>query len=208
VADTKISALTAATSVNSTDEVAINQSGTSKRLTFATIEAFLEGLGLPNVARLGSQHSVSSATGTEVTGLQRTLVAGTYMFQYNLICRSSATGTGLGFSLNFTGTVTKMVAHMRTVTTGTTAATGVAEGSIATLTGNIMEGSAANAEATSTANLGPFTGVASTSEDILVVIDGIAVVSDGGDFELWHASEGAVATTVEVGSSCSFIRTA
>jgi hypothetical protein len=42
----------------------------------------------------------------------------------------------------------------------------------------------------------------------MVQITGLIVVSVSGNMELWHASEDANATTVEVGSSLVVIQTA
>ena len=170
-----------------------------------TAPSALAALGI-QTALLGSDHSISSTTATEVTGLQLTLVAGTYQVKYALLCQTSNTGTGLAFGVNYTGTVTRMAWHMRYVSTGTSATTGVAEDAITATTGQIVEGHAATAETTTAPNLGPFTGSAATGADILVIVEGVIQVSNGGDMELWHASEGAVATTVEAGSVVTAIR--
>jgi hypothetical protein len=50
--------------------------------------------------------------------------------------------------------------------------------------------------------------VASTGTDILCFIEGIIIVTGSGDLELWHSSETATNTSVEVGSSLVVIRTA
>lgn len=150
---------------------------------------------------LGAQHSIASATATEVTGLRATLSPGTYVFKYFLIVRSTATGTGLKFGINYTGTTTRIVQILRYVSTGTAATTGVAEDAVANLTGAIVEGSAARSLTTSMPNLGPYTGVAAANVDILNIIEGTVVVSTAGDLQLWHGSEAAVATSIEIGSS-------
>lgn len=151
--------------------------------------------------RLGTQHALASTTATEVTELQHTLSAGTYHLYAPLIVQSSATGTGLKFGVNYTGTVTRMACTLRFPTTGTTAATGVADDVAAVLTGSLWEAMAATTESTSAPNLGPYTGVAAANTNILNVIECQLVVSDSGDLEIWHGSEGAVSTSVEVGSA-------
>lgn len=151
--------------------------------------------------KLGSQHSVSSTTATEVTGLQHSLTAGSYHVRYNLIVQTSATTTGLKFGVNYTGTVTRMACVYLFPTTGTTAATGIMEDSIAANTGNLLEQSTAITETTTAPNMGPNAGSAATNTNMWNVVDCTVVVSDSGDLELWHGSETANATTVEVGSS-------
>ena len=80
MADTKISALAAVVTPASGDEYAIEQAGTSKKMTLAQIETYLETRGMPRVTRLGTQHSNSTTTPTKVTDLDQVLEAGTYTF--------------------------------------------------------------------------------------------------------------------------------
>jgi hypothetical protein len=75
-------------------------------------------------------------------------------------------------------------------------------------TGGFHVSLAQNAEHTTTAPTGTTSGVAVVNSDFLVVIRGIMVVTDSGDLELWHKSETATSTTVELGSSLVVIRTA
>lgn len=151
--------------------------------------------------RLGTQHSLASTTATEVTDLSHSLTAGTYHLYAPLIVQSTSTTVGLKFGVNYTGTVTRMACTLRYPSTGTTAATGIGEDAIATLTGSLWEAMAATTETTSAPNLGPYTGVAAANTNILNVIECQLVVSDSGDLEIWHGSEAATATSVEVGSA-------
>jgi hypothetical protein len=156
---------------------------------------------------LSSQHSVASTTQTEVTGLQQTLVAGTYRFSYFLICQSGTAADGLTFSVNYTGTVTKMVALLSWPDTGVIAALGAVDDVANAATGQLIAYAVTKTKATTVANLSTGTaGVASTGSDLFLKIEGVIVVSDGGDFELWHGSESTNATTVEVGSSLLMTR--
>jgi len=150
---------------------------------------------------LTAQHSISSTTATEVTGLQATgLTAGTYVARYNLIVRSATATVGLGYGINYTGTVTKMSCVLQFPTSGTTAGNGTADDVGAN--GQLWEAWAVKTEATSTPNLGPYTGgVTTTASDITNVIECVLVVSDAGDLEIWHGSETATATSVETGSA-------
>ncbi|MEX1997846.1 MAG: hypothetical protein WEA04_04205, partial [Candidatus Andersenbacteria bacterium] len=151
---------------------------------------------------LNTQHNIASTTATEVTEISTGLTAGTYVFKYSLRVQSSATGTGLGFGINYTGTATSLVATEYHLGTGTAASTGTLDD---TATGagaeQIIEGAATRAESTTSPNLNVLTGVAAADVDNYVTIEGVIVVSDSGDLELWHNSEGAVTTRVMTGSS-------
>jgi hypothetical protein len=163
---------------------------------------------MPHTMHLNSQHSISSATQTEVTGLSHTLVAGTYVFEYYLICQAAATATGLTFAINYTGTATKLVAWLTWPDTGVTAALGAVDDVANAATGQVVAHAVARTEATATGNLSTGTaGVATANQNLICKISGVIVVSDGGDLELWHGSETANATSVEVGSSLILTRT-
>jgi len=201
VADSKTSALTAASVAALANEIPINEAGTSKKLT---VQQIADLIGVQK-ARVGTRVTNSTTTGAEVTDLQfASLVAGTYLVQYFLICQSSATGTGLKFGINYTGTVTRMGAMMRYTSTGTTAVSGVMDGTITAAGGTMMEGAAAITETTTAPNLGPTGGVATANENLLTCVEAVVVVSDGGNLEFYHASETAAQTSIEVGS-CAVI---
>ncbi|HET9667356.1 MAG TPA: hypothetical protein VFP09_11385 [Desertimonas sp.] len=211
MADTKISALTAVTTPAGTDEFAVNQGGSSKRLTLAQVATYLQsGIGLPRITRLGSQHSISSATGTEVTGLSQTLEAGTYVFRYHLIIRqATATTDAPQFGINFTGTSTtkNFILSFSDAATALTANTYIMD-NVGIKTAGFMDAMAHNALSTTAPNMGTTVGVAATAADILCFIDGLIIVTVSGDLELWRSSEGANASTTEIGSSLVVIRTA
>jgi hypothetical protein len=205
VADSKISALTAATAAALANELAINEAGTSKKLTVSLLR---DMLGVQKSV-LGSDHSVSSTTATEVTDLSQTLVAGTYRFEFFLLCQSATTSVGLTFSVNYTGTATRMVAMLQWPDTGTTATAGNVDDAASGTGGQIVAHSVTRTEATSTTNLSTgTTGVAVVDVDLFLTISGVIVTSDGGDLELWHGSETATATRVEAGSSLVVTRVA
>jgi hypothetical protein len=209
MADTKISALTAVSAVAGANEFAVNEAGTSKKASATQISAFLQSLevGHQKIVRLTADHSVASATATEVTGLSTTLVAGTYLFEYFLLLQTTLAATGVGLGINYTGTASRLAFTRRFVSTGTTAATGVMDNIANTLTGQLVDGYAATAETTTTPNT-LNTGAAATGVDCLNIIEGIIVVSDGGDLELWHSSEDANSTTVEQESCLRITRLA
>lgn len=203
MADSKTSALAAASAAALMNEIPINEAGTSKKLT---VQQIADLIGIQK-ARVGTRVTNSTTTGAEVTDLQfASLVAGTYLVEYFLICQSSATATGLKFGINYTGTVTRMGAMMHYISTGTTAVSGVADGTLTATTGTMMEGASAITESTTAPNLGPFGGVATANENMLIKVEALLVVSDGGDLELYHGSETAAQTSIEVGSCARLTR--
>lgn len=158
------------------------------------------------VIKLASAYTNNSTTGTEVTGLGPvTLVAGSYHFRYALVMQSAATTTGWRLGINYTGTVTRLAVNMKYPSTGTAAATGIAEDVVANNTGSIYESAAARTESTTAPNLGPIAGVAAANTDILVIVEGVVTVSDGGDLELWCASEVASSQITIQAGSCAFV---
>jgi len=210
MADTKISALTAATVAALANELAINEAGTSKKLTVQQIKDLLATLGLPRVTRLNTQHSISSTTGTEVTDLSQTLEAGTYTFKYSLLVRSATATVSPLLGVNFTGTGSPRM-HFRFAdeSAALTAEVHTMSDQGATAFG-FISGMANSVETTTAPNMGSTAtnAVSATATDILVIIEGIIVVTASGDLELWHSSETATATSVEVGSSLVVHRTA
>lgn len=203
--DTKISALTANSPLELANEFPINDAGATKKGSLTDLARLI---GMTKTV-LGSDYTNNSTTGTEVTGLSQTLVAGTYRFSFFLVCRSAATTTALDFGINYTGTITAASCAWRTVigTTGAAAATGVADGTLSTATGNLMEHWSAVTESTTAPNMGAFTGVASANESFIVEVEGNLVCSDGGDLELWVASEvGSSTVTLMTGSNLIVIR--
>ena len=158
------------------------------------------GAGPVTAYHLAADHAISSTTATEVMQAP-TLAAGTYVFEWFIVGQSATTTVGLKFGVNYTGTATTFVARLEQGTTGAAAATGVVDGTIATLTGNVLEHSSAITETTAAPNLGPTTGVSTVNENALYTIRGVMVVTNGGDLELWHGSETATSTTVKAGTS-------
>ena len=220
MADTKISALTALTGVNAANgdlftlvdvsDSTMNASGTNKSITVTELVAMLQARGMPRVTRLGTQHSISSTTGTEVTDLQQTLEVGTFTFTYALIVRSATASVSPLLGVNFTGTGSPRM-HFRFAdeTAAITAEVHTMSDQGSQAFGYIS-GMANSIESTTAPNMGTTAtnAVSATATDILVWIEGIIVVTGSGDLELWHSSETATATSVEVGSSLIVIRTA
>ena len=154
------------------------------------------------VAKLGTQHNNATVTATEITDLSTTLAAGTYTFKYSLICQSSATGTGIRFGVNYTGTASPFIAQM-TYTSAIISGGGalVSAGSVPGIDVSKYVGASFTVtESTATPNMGT-TATQAADANFLVIVEGVLVVSDGGDLELWHSSETAATTSVMVGSA-------
>lgn len=163
---------------------------------------------LPRSAVLASDATTNSTTtGVEITGLQVTgLAAGTYVFQYYIVYQAAATTTGVRFGVNHTGTVTFLVANMRYQESTTAASTGAA--SQAAAGGTLHAGASCRAISTTTPNLSLTTGVDTLNANMLMIIEGVIQITGAGDFELWHASEVAAASTVKAQSSVIIQRVA
>jgi hypothetical protein len=210
MADTKVSALTAVATALVAQEIPVNDAGTSKKMTITQLVTLLQTLGMPRVLKLGSQHSISSATGTKVTGLDMTLEAGTYVYKYSLLIQqATSTSDAPQFGINFTGTAAVKAHGLRfwDATTAITAETHIMD-NIGIKTAGFVSGMVSNAYTTTSPDMGTTVGVAVTGVNIMAIVEGIIVVTVQGNLELWRAAEGANASTTEVGSSLVVIRTA
>jgi hypothetical protein len=214
LADSKISALTsAAGGLADGDEFAINDvsAGASRKVTAAEIDTYLNsGRGGQRVYALGSDATANSTmTGVEITGLQAaSLEAGTYVFEYFLRYHSSATGTGVKFGLNYTGSRDFIMSHAIYQTSATAASDGTHDQSTSGAAEGIVFGYTSRTVATTAPDLGPTEGVDTANADMFAYIQGVMKVTTSGDLELWHASETAASTTVKAGSSLVLTRTA
>lgn len=202
MADTKISALTAVTTPAGTDEFAVNQGGTSKKLTLAQVKAFASP---DTYTTLTSTQAFTSTTAASATGLEQTLAAGTYLVKVWVIYQSAATTTGPEFYLNHTGTVTRCAATWYTLTTGGAAATGIAD-QATTLTAQMIEGKGQRAN---NATTGPMQGVDTANADQFAVMEGIVVVTASGTLQFKVATEvAASAITLQVGTTMTVTKVA
>lgn len=209
MADTKISALSAVSSVAGTNELAVNEAGTSKKATAAQLGTYLQTIGMPLVVALASDATANSTTtAAEITSMQATAVgAGTYVFQYFIRYQAAAITTGVKFSINHTGTVTAMVYNMSYVDAAATASTGAPSQAANASTAQVYGAYSARAKS-ATASVGPTLSVDTLNADMLMIIEGMMIVTVSGDLELWHASEVAAASTVKAGTSLILTRTA
>ena len=206
MADTKISALAAVASVVAAQEFAVNDATVSKKATAAQIADFL---GMKKVS-LGTAYTNSTTTGTEVTGLSFTgLAAGTYYVCWALLFQSAALTTSVKFGVNYTGTVTRMSMTAQFPSAGVTAATGTWEDDLNVTTGAVWGYLITRTETTTAPNLGPWVGVTAANVDHFCKVEGVVVVSDVGDLELWCGSEVASSQVqLSIGSSGYLIKMA
>jgi hypothetical protein len=216
-ADTKISALTAAASVAAANEFAINEAGTSKKVTAAQIKTFTgptliagnSGTVSADAApsqtwQILTSDAATNSSATPATVMtSNTLAAGTWKFRYDILVQTSATTTSVSFAVNAGGTVTSIVYHLFFPSQGVTAATGIADQDIDVTTGAVW---AHLSTRTDNTLLGPTTDLDTINVDVHYIIEGVLVTSTSGSLTLDHASEGAVATTVQSGTMLTLQR--
>jgi hypothetical protein len=220
MADTKISALTGVAAAAGANEFAVNEAGTSKKVTLTQIQTFLGPLltasgaapatGAAHQGAAPAQTFVLNTADNAVTTVETVLnvtsvLAGTYFFEYYIVWRSGATGSGTSFAVDYTGTVTRIRATRHYQSTGAAAATGVHDGVSAVLTGTLVEHMSTVSD---NGALGPTTGVASTTEDQFDHIRGIMVVSTGGTLSLTMTGEANAAVTFMADSFVQLTRLA
>ncbi|MDO8529927.1 MAG: hypothetical protein Q7S10_00735 [bacterium] len=182
------------------DDVSITDANWSITGAGVLTVASCVGCGGSTTRSLSANHAIASTTGTEVTNMGPvTLGTGTYVFRYSLIDTTSSGTVSPAYAVNFTGTAAVRKMTLSYPSTGTTAITGLAD-DVGATTGQIMETVPVTAFATSTANM-LHTGGQTVTNNVHKFIDGIMIVTAGGDLELWHASETATTTTLIAGSS-------
>lgn len=161
----------------------------------------------PRVKALAADHTLAATTATEVTGLgPMVLEPGTYTYKFDLIVQSSATATGIGLGVNFTGTAAVRTIMLTYPSTGAAAVTGVVD-DVGVATGEIVEHNVQTAFTTTAPNMVNTAGFATANASCRMCIEGVLVVTATGDLELWHSSETAANTSVKAGSSLVVQRT-
>lgn len=199
MADTKISLLTAATVAGAANELAINEAGTSKKLTIAQIQEYILKRASGSSMAAGEFLSwlVLSANSSDITGATLTTVmtmtgvgVGRYHFKCQLIYQTTATTTGINCAVNHTGTTTQFACEARFTSTGGTAATKAASQAAQATTLGMYE-----SEGTRTKNaaIGTSTNfiisVDAANSDMILTIEGFFVVSVSGDLQIQLSAE-------------------
>jgi len=208
VADTKISALTAASAAAAANEIPINEAGTSKKLTVDLLREYIVKRAAAATVAAGEFMTwlVLASDSATITGQSQTTVmtitsvgVGRYHFKCQLIYQSAGTTTGIDVSVNHSGTTTQFLVEHRFAGTGTTAATAAASEAAAGATGAIYE---AQGQRSKDSVIGAGTvSVDAADSDMMSTIEGFMVVSVSGDLQIKMANEtGSVAVKARQGS--------
>lgn len=177
-----------------------------RRLTVSGVATAFSGGTISSAVLTSDATANATTTGVEVHQISIG-AAGTYVFEWNVMYTSTATGTGISLGINYTGTANPIAGWMEYPGTGTAASTGVSSMVASGSTGQVHESFGFRAETTTAPNMGATAGVDSAGGIMMCVVRGLFICSDTGDLELWHASSGAVSTTVKAGTSVIVYRT-
>jgi hypothetical protein len=115
--------------------------------------------------------------------------AGDYLLRATLLYHCAVAGSGMGFGINHTGTVTRFVANWRFVSTGGAAATGVADSAAATVAGQLVEGKSGRTLNAVIGSVGA--GVDTINTDIMADLLVTLTVTVSGDLEIKIMTETA-----------------
>lgn len=201
MADSKVSALTAKSTLTGTEELLINDGGVSKKTTVADVRSI-------DVTKVVATPATNSTTTpAAVSDLTASITPGTYLVKIWMLLQSAATTTGIGIHLNASGgTVTAIAATWYTLTTGTTATTGVMDQASAAATFQTMEGRAQRVNNTSG---GAFGGVDTANADQFAVLEGIVIVTATTSLQVMLASEVASSqVTMKAGTAMTLQKVA
>ena len=189
--DTKISVLTAASVAADANELAINEAGTSKKLTLAQIANFLDkrAAGTTVVAGVYTTRLVLAADSADITGVTLTTVmsitavgVGRYYFRCQLVFQTTAVTTGIGVAVNHTGTLTQFAVVNKWVDTLATATTGGVMNAGAVAAGNVYGSHSSITKGTLIGAVN--VTVQAANSDHLMIIEGFFVVSVSGNLEI------------------------
>lgn len=206
--DTKISALPAASAVDAADELAVNDAGTSKKITAAQLKTFAGGLLIAGASGAVSadpapsttNHILTAAPG-DITGTglvtqmtSQSLGVGWWRAIYHILWQSNVLTTGINFVLDFSGTASPFVATRTGTASVATASDGIAKQLQAAAIGSVPTRWTARADAQA---LGPSAGVDVINAEQYDRIEAIFLVTAAGNLLLQAAAEIA-ATVVRV----------
>ena len=148
---------------------------------------------------LSADLSNSTTTFAKVTNLDQVVGVGTWHFKYILVHQSAALTTGIKFCVNHTGTVTVFVASSWWAEITTAASTGAQNQAGAAVFG-LRAGGSARAKSASVA-IGQTVSVDVINADMMMIIEGLMVVTVSGNIELYHGSEVAATSTIKANSA-------
>lgn len=147
----------------------------------------------------------STVTAAKITGLDHVVGPGIYAFEYWLRYQAAALTTGIKVSVNHTGTVTSFMANTRHINSAATI-TGAPSQIANASTAQPWQGASARAKSAA-AGMGPTLSVDTINADMMMIVEGMMVVTVSGNIELWHASEVAAASTIKAGSMLRLTKT-
>lgn len=186
MADQKISALTAVTTPADADEFAVNQAGTSKKMTLLQIAQFLFARAVAATVAAGEflTHLTLAADSSNITGTTSVAVMtvtgvgiGKYHLHVVLIYQTTATTTGIDVYVKHGATTVLWNMEHRFTSTGGAAATAAATSNSAVATGNTYEGQGTRSQSTI---VGAGTvSVDAANADHMSVIEGVFEVTAG-----------------------------
>ena len=195
MADTKISALSAASAAALANEIAINEAGTTKKLT---VQQIVDLIGI-KTKLLGSDFASPGTTMGKATGLDYTLAAGTYWFEYRCVFQTSVAGTAVKLGVNFSGTQTLYTVECTGYEGTTAASTGAIDQSHAAF--GLRSGGAERTPSTTASIFGP-TAIDTINANTMAIIKGVIVVTVSGDLQLYFGSEATGSTqTLKAGTA-------
>lgn len=211
MADTKISALAAASAAAAANELAINEAGTSKKLTVQLLADFLKKRAAGATTAAGDYETwlVLSANSGSITGTAFVTVmeitsvgAGRYWFRCELIYQTTATTTGINVTATHTGTTTTWIMRAGFPTTGGSAATKAATSVAQATTLGLWETEAELTKGNAIGTVSNFIiSVNAANTNQIVVIEGSFVVTVSGDFQIRLSAElAALVCTAREGS--------
>lgn len=222
MADQKISSLTAVVTPAATDEFAVNQAGTSKKMTLAQINAFTDPTliagnsgaipadAAPHVTfqRLTANNSDIPTT-TLVAQLTATgMGIGWWLVEYFVLWQSNVTTTGIAFNVDHTGTAANSQWTREDMVSSQTAlaTVGIADQDSGTAApaGWLPSNWSVRADAT---DLGPNEGVDTINVNQFTRITGLLLVTASGNLVLQAKSQiASTITRVVAGTTARYTR--
>ena len=222
MADTKISALTAATVAAAANEFAINEAGTSKKLTGTLLKAFVGPTLITGISGTVASIAAPSTTlqvltannadqtvlATPVTQLTASTVGvGWWLAEYWVVWQSGVTTTGINFIVSHSGTAATFQSTRIDPLASTTALATVGifdQQPTTAVTGKLPSTWTTR---TNGGSLGPSAGVVAINLNCLTLIKALFLVTVSGDLLLKANTEiDATAVRVMAGTTARYTR--
>lgn len=186
--------------LDGTELLPIVQGGTTEKVTS------LQAAPITVKALTANATANATTTAAKITGLDLTVGVGTYMFEYFIRYQAAALTTGVKFDVNHSGTVSTFQYWQMWADVSATAATAAPDQDQILATGGVIGAFAYRAKGTATR--GTTLSVDTINADMLMVMQGLMIVTASGDLQLYHASEVAASSQVMAGSCLRLTRVA